>query len=89
MEPPAADPAQVLCDALFERFGERLDHDPALPELDDLARMSARRVCRRYLERDVAPDLLHLLCACALSAPPKRSTLAAVRSASFAITPAW
>jgi nitroreductase/FMN reductase [NAD(P)H] len=33
--------------------------------------MAAHRVCRRYAARDVAPDLVRLLCACALSAPTK------------------
>jgi nitroreductase/FMN reductase [NAD(P)H] len=28
-------------------------------------------VCRRYLDRDVPPDLMRLVCACALSAPSK------------------
>jgi nitroreductase len=62
---------QTIRDALFERFGERFEIDPALPGLDELARISARRVHRRYLKRDVAPELLRLLCACALSAPSK------------------
>jgi nitroreductase/FMN reductase [NAD(P)H] len=39
--------------------------------LDELARMAARRVHRRYLARDVEPGLLRMLCACALSAPSK------------------
>jgi nitroreductase len=62
---------QMIRNALFERFGERFEVDPALPGLDELARISARRVHRRYLKRDVAPELLRLLCACALSAPSK------------------
>ena len=65
------DLAQSIQAALSERFGERLDVDPALPGLDELARLAARRVHRRYLAREVAPDLLRLLCACALSAPSK------------------
>jgi FMN reductase [NAD(P)H] len=62
---------QTIRNALYERFGERFDVDPALPGLDELARIAARRVHRRYLARDVAPELLRLLCACALSAPSK------------------
>ena len=57
--------------ALSERFGERLEIDAGLPGLDEIARIAAHRVHRRYLERDVAPDLVRLLCACALSAPSK------------------
>jgi len=57
--------------ALSERFGERFAVDDKLPGLDELARVSARRVCRRYQKRAVAPELLRLLCACALSAPSK------------------
>ena len=48
---------QTIRNALFERFGERFDVDPALPGLDELARIAARRVHRRYLARDVAPEL--------------------------------
>ena len=65
------DLAQSIQAALSERFGERLDVDPALPGLDELSRLAARRVHRRYLPREVAPNLLRLLCACALSAPSK------------------
>lgn len=57
--------------ALSQRFGEHLKVDPALPGLGELARIAAHRVHRRYLARDVEPDLLRLLCACALSAPSK------------------
>ena len=64
------DLAQSIQAALSERFGERLDVD-ALPGLDELARIAAHRVQRRYLAREVAPGLLRLLCACALSAPSK------------------
>jgi nitroreductase/FMN reductase [NAD(P)H] len=63
--------AEALQSALFERFGERLDVDPALRGPEELASMAARRVHRRYLARDIAPGLLRMLCACALSAPSK------------------
>ena len=49
----------------------RLEIDAGLPGLDELARIAAHRVHRRYLARDIAPDLMRLLCACALSAPSK------------------
>jgi nitroreductase len=65
------DLAQSIQAALSERFGERLEVDPKLPGLDELSRIAARRVCRRYLPREVEPSLLRLLCACALSAPSK------------------
>jgi len=56
---------------LAERFGEPFRADAVPAGLDELARMAAHRVCRRYEARDVAPDLVRLLCACALSAPTK------------------
>lgn len=63
--------AKAVADALAARFGESLTVDKHLPGLDALARIAGRRVHRRYLDRPVAPDLLRLLCACALSAPSK------------------
>ena len=62
---------ETINNALFERFGERIAVDEGLPGLDDLAGLASRRVCRRFLDRDVPPQLLRLLCACALSAPSK------------------
>src|ERR1700747_2589464 len=63
--------ARSIQAALAERFGEDLAVDPALTGLDALARIAAHRSHRRFLPRPVAPDLLKLLCACALSAPSK------------------
>jgi nitroreductase/FMN reductase [NAD(P)H] len=57
--------------ALFERFGEQFEIDPQLAGLPELANIAAHRVQRRYDERPIAPNLLRLLCACALSAPSK------------------
>ncbi len=57
--------------ALSQRFGENIAVDPGLAGLDELARIAARRVHRRYTGQDVSPDLMRLLCACALSAPSK------------------
>jgi len=62
---------EIIQDALFARFGERFAVDDKLSGLDELARLASRRVCRRYAARDVPPELLRLLCACALSAPSK------------------
>ncbi len=61
----------AIRDALARRFGEEIAVDPALSGLDELARLAARRVHRRYLPRPIESDLLRLLCACALSAPSK------------------
>src|SRR6478736_8817486 len=66
-----SDPVPLIQTALFERFGERLEIDDGLAGLDEIARISAHRVHRRYLARDVEPRLLRLLCACALSATSK------------------
>ena len=66
-----AEAVKMIEDALFARFGERFAVDAALPGLAELARLTARRVCRRYAARELAPDLLRLLCAAALSAPSK------------------
>jgi nitroreductase/FMN reductase [NAD(P)H] len=57
--------------SLFERFGKRLPVDSTLAGLDELARIAGHRVHRDFLDRGVDPDLLRLLCACALSAPSK------------------
>ncbi|MEW6454115.1 MAG: nitroreductase family protein [Pseudomonadota bacterium] len=63
--------AANIRDALNRRFGETFDVDEGLPGLDELARIAARRVHRRYTDKPVDPKLLRLLCACALSAPSK------------------
>jgi nitroreductase len=60
-----------LQQALRHRFGETLDVDPEMAGLDELARLAARGTQRRYQAREVSPELLRLLCACALSAPTK------------------
>jgi nitroreductase/FMN reductase [NAD(P)H] len=65
------DHAANIRDALNRRFGETFTVDESLPSLDELARIAARRVHRRYTDKSVDPKLLRLLCACALSAPSK------------------
>lgn len=65
------DLTSLIREALMERFGEELKVGDDLSGLDGLVRIVVHRVRRRYLARDVAPDLLRLLCACALSAPSK------------------
>jgi len=57
--------------ALTERFGAAPAVDSTQPGLDELARMAGHRSHRRFADRAVAPALLELLFACALSAPSK------------------
>lgn len=57
--------------ALSERFGETFPVNPGLSGLDELARLAGHRSHRRFLPRPIEPDLLRLLCACALSGPSK------------------
>src|SRR5512145_2457993 len=63
--------ANILQDALAQRFGEELPVDPGLVGLAELAGIAGHRTHRRYLARAIPPELLRLLCACALSAPSK------------------
>src|SRR5690349_5963032 len=71
--PPASGPAAsaAIHQALAERFGEDIKIDEALPGLEALTRVAGHRSHRRFLPRPVEPELLRLLCACALSAPSK------------------
>ena len=62
---------KAIAAALSERFGEDIAIDPALPGLNELAQIAGHRSHRRYLPRAIAPELLQMLCACALSAPSK------------------
>ena len=57
--------------ALLKRFGAEFEIDPELTGLNELEKIAGHRSHRRYLPRPIAPDLLRLLCACALSAPSK------------------
>ena len=72
-EPAASVPtgATAIRQALAERFGEELKIEEALPGLEALTRIAGHRSHRRFLPRPIEPDLLRLLCACALSAPSK------------------
>jgi len=63
--------ADAIRGFLRQRFGETLAVDEHLAGLHTLAQLAGRRVHRRYTDRTVEPDLLRLLCACALSAPSK------------------
>jgi nitroreductase len=68
---PDNDVAKALQDTLAVRFGERLPIDEGLGGLAELAALAAHRSHRRYLPKPVSPELIRLLCACALSAPSK------------------
>jgi nitroreductase/FMN reductase [NAD(P)H] len=65
------DVIEAIRDALSQRFGENFEIDPALAGLPELGSIAAHRVQRSYAARPIAPSLLRLLCACALSAPSK------------------
>jgi FMN reductase [NAD(P)H] len=67
----ASDAADAIKTALSERFGEDFTIDRGWPGLNALAEIAGHRSHRRYLPRPVEPELLQLLCACALSAPSK------------------
>jgi nitroreductase/FMN reductase [NAD(P)H] len=64
-------PLKAIQSALAQRFGESFAIDPELAGIAELASIAAHRVQRSYAPRPVAPELLRLLCACALSAPSK------------------
>lgn len=59
-----------IATAIEQRFGEGLT-PPVLPNLDALAVLNARSVCRRYKPDPVPDSVLRLLCATALAAPTK------------------
>jgi nitroreductase len=63
--------AAAVKQALSERFGEKFAVDPGLPGLGGLLKIAGHRSHRRYQPRPIEPELLRLLCACALSAPSK------------------
>ena len=61
----------ALRDLLRDRFGSDVPIPDDLPGLDELLRIAGHRTYRVYEDRPVAPDLVALLMACALSAPSK------------------
>ncbi len=65
------DSIKAIQDALSQRFGENFEVDPKLAGLEELESIAAHRVQRSYAPRPIEPNLLRLLCACALSAPSK------------------
>jgi FMN reductase [NAD(P)H] len=62
---------QSLATALDKRFGEAFSIPAGTAGLEELHRQASHRVHRRYMDKPVEPELLRLLCACALSAPSK------------------
>ena len=57
--------------AVQKRFGEPIEANPETPGAAEIARMLEHCTHRKWTERAVAPELLRLLCAAALSAPSK------------------
>ncbi len=64
-------PASRITSALNTRFGSHFAVPPEQPGAVELARIAEHRSLRRYRPDPLSPDLLQLLCACALSAPTK------------------
>lgn len=56
---------------LVERFGEDFDISLLGEAADSLSCLAGHRVHRDFLDRAVDPELLKVLCACAMSAPSK------------------
>jgi len=71
MNNPKAPPAAAIEAALKIRFGTHFGIPADQPGLDALATMAGHRSIRCFRPDPVAPDLLRLLFACALSAPTK------------------
>jgi nitroreductase/FMN reductase [NAD(P)H] len=65
------DTATLLQEALAARFGEDLGIPPGTRGLDELLRIATQVSHRRWADTPIAPGLLRLLAACALSAPSK------------------
>jgi nitroreductase/FMN reductase [NAD(P)H] len=66
-----ASTASRIAAAAARRFGAALEVPADLPQLDALAALNERSVCRRYSAKSVPEEVLRLLCATALSAPTK------------------
>jgi nitroreductase/FMN reductase [NAD(P)H] len=66
-----SDHRATIQSVLAARFREEFFVDPDLPGLEQLAEIAGHRTHRRYLDKPVAPELLRLICACALSSPSK------------------
>jgi nitroreductase/FMN reductase [NAD(P)H] len=62
---------QRIVAAVEKRFGEQIEAGPETPGAAEIARMLEHCTHRKWTEQTVAPELLRLLCAAALSAPSK------------------
>jgi len=71
MNNPAKTPSERIGAALKTRYGLDIQLNPDQTGITELARIAEHRSLRRYSPDPVSPDLLRLLCACALSAPTK------------------
>ena len=71
MNKPEKSPADRITAACKTRYGEAFTVTPEQSGSAELARIAEHRSLRRYRPDPVSPDLLRLLCACALSAPTK------------------
>ena len=60
-----------LNQVLTERFGDTIEVPDSVEGVEELLRIAGHSSHRRYADRPVDPQLLDLLCACALSAPSK------------------
>lgn len=67
---PAA-PAARIASALAERFGEEFAVPDTVARNEEIAHLAEHRSHRKFTDRPVAPELLRLMFACALSAPSK------------------
>jgi FMN reductase [NAD(P)H] len=67
---PAA-PAMRIATALAQRFGEEFAVPDAVAHSEEIAHLAEHRSHRKFTARPVAPELLRLMFACALSAPSK------------------
>jgi nitroreductase/FMN reductase [NAD(P)H] len=68
---PAETPSSRIAAAIGRRFGAALEIPSALSNLEALAALNERSVCRRYRPDPVPEALVQLLCATALAAPTK------------------
>jgi nitroreductase len=60
-----------IAGAVQRRYGAALEVPSSLPQLEALAALNERSVCRRYRPDPVPEALMRLLCATALAAPTK------------------
>jgi len=68
---PAATPSSRIAAAVVRRFGADFELPAGLRNLDALAALNERSVCRRYRREPVPEALVRLLCATTLAAPTK------------------